>query len=226
MKKYLFLLLATALFSIPAHSDSFYVMGSYFSVEGDSSDVFEQNKFETSFDVDDLNDWGGTFGYNHFIGEYFDVGGSVSYYHGDTTVEDRDFEFPNGQPILRDIHFKVIPVEANFNVLPVGRNYAVIPFIGAGVGVYFWDYEEFGDFVINRFNDPEVITGSAFSDGTDLGWNVHGGIQIPFSRSATFITEVKYSKAEGDLDVQGFDPAFGPLDLSLLTYSAGISFWF
>jgi opacity protein-like surface antigen len=111
-------------------------------------------------------------------------------------------------------------------MLPVGRESPVIPYIGAGAGLYIWEYEEFGDFVINRFTDPEVITGVAFSDGADFGWNVHGGVQFPFSRSATITAELKYSKAEGDLDVEGFDPAFEPIDLSMMTYSAGISFWF
>jgi len=225
MKKYLFLLIAATLFSLPAHSDSFYVMGSYFNPDGDS-DVFDQNIMETTFQVDDLNGWGGTFGYNHFIGEHFDLGADLAYYHQDTSVEDRGFEFPDGRSIFRDIHFKIVPVEANFNVRPIGRNYAIIPYIGAGIGIYFWEYEERGDFVVDRNTNPNVITGSAFSDGTDLGWNVHGGLEIPFSRSATINTEIKYSKAEGDLDVRGFDPAFGPIDLSMVTYSAGVSFWF
>jgi hypothetical protein len=225
MKKYLFLLIAATLYSFPVHSDSFYVMGSYFNPDG-HSDIFDQNKAETFFQVDDLNDWGGTFGYDHFIGNYIDVGGSIAYYRTVQTIEDRQFEFPDGSPVLRDIRFKIVPVEANVSFLPIGRNYAVIPYVGAGIGVYFWQYEEIGDFVVDRLTDPNVITGSAFSDGTDLGWNIHGGIQIPFSRSATFISQIKYSKAEGELDVSGFDPAFGPIDLSLVTYSAGISFWF
>ena len=65
MKKYLFLLIAVAFFSLPAHSDSFYIMGSYFTPDGDS-DIFDQNKAELTFKVDDLNDFGGTFGYNLF----------------------------------------------------------------------------------------------------------------------------------------------------------------
>jgi len=225
MKKYLLLLIGALFFAMPAHSDSVYFMGSYFTPDGES-DVFDQNIQETFFEVDDLNDFGGTFGYNHFIGDYVDVGGSVAYYRGVENVSDRDFTFPNGREIRRDIRFKIIPLEANVDVLPVGRHVAVIPYVGAGVGAYFWEYEEIGDFVIDRFTDPRVISGSAFSDGTDFGWNIHGGIQIPFSRSATFMSQIKYSKAEGELDRSGFDPAFGPIDLSMVTYSVGLSVWF
>jgi opacity protein-like surface antigen len=226
MKKYL--LLATAavfLFSIPASSDSIYILGSYVTPEGES-DIFEQNRDELTFDVDELDGFGGTFGYDHFVGEFVNVGGSISFYEEDTTVSDREFEFPNGRPIFRDIRLRIVPLEANVRVLPMGRDLAVIPYIGAGAGIYFWEYEEFGDFVIDRFTDPTVITGSAFSDGADFGFNVHGGVQFPISRSATITAEVKYSKVEGDLDEESFDPAFEPIDLSNLTYSAGVSFWF
>jgi opacity protein-like surface antigen len=226
MKKYLFLAIAAAfLFTTPAFSDSFYFLGSYVSPEGDS-DIFEQNNEELTFDVDDLNGFGVTLGYDHFVGEFVNVGASVSFYEKDTTVADREFEFPNGSPILRDINLRIVPLEANVRVLPMGRDLAVIPYVGAGAGIYFWEYEEFGDFVIDRFTDPSVITGSAFSDGADFGFNIHGGVQFPISRSATITGEVKWSKVEGDLDEESFDPAFEPIDLSTFSYSAGVTFWF
>ncbi len=226
MKKYLLLYVAVAfLFSVPAHADSFYILGSYVAPDGDS-DVYDQNKAETTFEVDDLNGFGGTFGYDHFIGEYVNLGGSVSFYENDTTVSDQEFEFPDGRDIFRDIRLRIVPLEVNFRVLPIGRERAVIPYIGAGAGVYFWEYTEIGDFVIDRFTDPNVITGVAFSDGADFGFNVHGGLQFPISRSLTITGEVKWSKVEGDLDVESFDPAFEPIDLSTLTYSGGVSFWF
>jgi hypothetical protein len=73
---------------------------------------------------------------------------------------------------------------------------------------------------------PPVITGRADSTGTDPGWHAEGGVQIPFSRSAAAIAEVKYFKAHGDLDRRSFDPAFQPIDLSNLVISGGVSFWF
>ncbi|MCI0412629.1 hypothetical protein L0222_07490 [bacterium] len=225
MKKSLLLMIIAVFITIPAHSDSLYVLASYVNPEGES-DVYEQNRIETTFDPDDLNALGGTFGYDHFIGEFVNIGGSISFYEGDTTVRDREFEFTNGDPIFRNIRLRIIPIEANVRVLPIGREMAVIPYVGAGAGVYVWEYEEIGDFVIDRLDDPSIITGSAFSDGADFGFNIHGGLQFPISRSATITGEVKWIKAEGDLDPEGFDPAFEPIDLSTITYSAGVSFWF
>jgi len=214
-----------AAITIPAHSDSIYVLGSYFIPKG-NSDVYRQNRIETTFEVQDLNTVGGTFGYDHFLGDFISIGGSASFYRSDTTVSDVDFEFENGQPIFRDIRLEIVPLELNLRLLPAGRNAVIIPYVGGGIGAYMWEYEEFGDFVIDRFTDPSIITGSAFSDGTDFGYHVEGGVQIPVSRSATITGEVKYFSVEGDLDIEGFDPSFEPIDLSAVTYSAGISFWF
>jgi Outer membrane protein beta-barrel domain len=225
MKKYLFLLITAGLFTIPAYSDSFYFLGSYVNPQGDS-DIFLQNEIETDFETSDLNGFGVTFGYDHFIGEFVNIGGAVGYYQGRETVADSDFVFENGAPILRDIRLRTVPLEANFSVLPLGREVVVIPYIGAGIGVYFWQYEEIGDFVIDRNGNGDVITGSAFSDGADIGFNIHGGAQVPISRSATVIGEIKWTKVDGDLDPEGFDPRFEPIDLSTVTYSGGVSFWF
>ena len=225
MKKYLLTLAAAVLFAIPAYSGSFYALGSYVTLEGDS-DIYRQNSEETTFEVDDLNSFGGTFGYDHFFGDYVNFGPSISFYYADTTVSDLEFEFEDGREIFRDIRLHIVPIEANLRILPIGRDQPVIPYIGAGVGVYIWEYEEIGDFVIDRLTNPRIISGSAFSDGADFGYNIHGGVQFPVSRNATITGEVKWTQVEGDLDVEGFDPAFEPIDLSTITYSGGISFWF
>jgi hypothetical protein len=225
MKKHMLLMILGMFITIPAFSDSIYVLASYVNPEADS-DIFEQNRLETSFDPDELNGFGATFGYDHFIGEFVNVGGSISVYQDDQVVEDREFRFENGAPILREIRLRIIPIEGNVRVLPIGREFAVIPYVGAGAGIYVWEYEEIGDFVFDRFGDPFVETGTAFSDGADFGFNIHGGLQFPISRSATITGEVKWIKVEGDLDTESFDPAFEPIDLSTVTYSAGVSFWF
>jgi hypothetical protein len=226
MKRLLLLATVIVAFAAPAHAASFYILGSYARPSGDS-DIFEQNKLETTFQDSDLNDLGFTAGYDHFLTDNLNLGGSVSLYNSDTRVQDVDFEFPDGDPIVRTIEMQVIPVEFNVRFLPAGREQSIIPYVGGGVGAYFWEYEERGDFVINRgSNTPRVRTGSAFSDGIAGGWHVEGGIHVPFSRSAALAAEVKYFDAKGDLDPEGFDPAFEPIDLSQTVFSGGISFWF
>ncbi len=225
MKRFILSVLFLVVVSLPAYSDSITVLGGYVLPKGDS-DVFSQNELETTFEVNDLNDFGVYVGYDHFMGNYVNLAFGFTYYRSDTNVEDRDFEFPNGSPVVRNIDLEIIPLEAGIRFLPAGREAPVIPYVGGGIGAYYWRYEEVGDFIINRNTNPSAITGSAFSDGTDFGWHVEGGIQIPVSRSATITAEAKYWDAQGDLDVASFDPLFEPLDLSATMFSAGVSFWF
>ena len=128
-----------------------------------------------------LGDFTGTVGYDYFLGDYVNLGGSVSFLYSDTDAIDVDFEFEDGSPIFRTLRLQVVPLEANIRFLPTGRDAAVIPYVGGGAGIYFWEYEEFGDFVINRNTDPEIISGTSFSDGADPGWHVEGGVYIPIA---------------------------------------------
>jgi hypothetical protein len=226
MKKVLLFLFVCTVAALPASAGSINALFGYVQPSGDS-DVFSQNERETTFRVNDLDDFGGSIGYDFFLGNNVNLGAGFSYYHSDTTVEDVDFEFQNGQPILRDIHFQIVPLEANIKFLPTGRDSVVIPYVGGGFGIYFWEYEEFGDFVNNRNSpNPEIITGHAFSDGADPGWHVEAGVFVPIGHSFAIMGEGKYWSADGDLDVRGFDPSFEPLDLSGLQIAGGFSFWF
>jgi hypothetical protein len=212
--------------SFPVFSESFYILGTYFSPNG-RSDIFEQNRRETTFDVDDLNDFGFTIGYDHFVGDHFNVGVSGSFYREDAVGQDRVFRTSNGAPVERNFRLKLLPIEFNARALPLGRDDRVIVFVGGGIGYYFWDYEEVGAFVIDRNStNPRIVTGSASSDGRTLGFNIHGGIEIPMTESSTFMIEVKHLYVDDDLDRSEFDPDFEPIDLSAILYSAGFSFWF
>jgi hypothetical protein len=220
------LLLVGVLFwaiTAPVLADSVNLLAGYFIPSGDS-DIYQQNEAETTFRVNDLNDFIGSAGYDHFLGNHFSLGGNLSFYQGETVVQDRIFV--DDSPIFRNIRLEIVPLEVSLRVLPAGRDVPVIPYVGGGAGLYYWEYEEVGDFVINRIVDPTIISGIAYSDGWDPGWHVEGGVQVPVSRSIALQFEAKYWKAEGDLDVTGFDPSFEPIDLSGTSFSGGVSIWF
>lgn len=224
--KRIFFFLIVGLFAVPViAADSIYIFGSYFSPDG-RSDIFEQNRRETTFDTDKLNDFAYTAGYDHHLGEYVVLGGSATYYRADTSGRDRAVRTPLGGPVERDFRLKMIPVEFNVRALPVGRDRPVILFVGGGVGLYFWEYEETGAFVINRNTTPTVVTRRAASDGKTLGFNINGGIQIPFSDSVAFTVELKHIYVDADLDRRAFGSGFDPIDLSAFIYSAGLTFSF
>src|SRR5688500_3956424 len=104
------LLVASPVFAQP--ENAIYFFGTYFSPNG-RSDIFEQNRRETTFDVDDLNDFAATGGYDRFVGEYFAVGGSVTYYREDAVGRDRAVTRPGGGAVTRDFRLEMMPVEFN-----------------------------------------------------------------------------------------------------------------
>jgi Outer membrane protein beta-barrel domain len=225
MKKVLLFMFLCATAALPASAGSVNALFGWVQPSGDS-DIYSQNEQETTFRVNDLDGFGGSVGYDFFLGDYVNVGAGFSYYANDTTVEDVDFEFQNGQPILRDIRLEIYPIEANIKFLLTGRDTVVIPYVGGGFGIYFWNYEEIGDFIFDRNTNPHIVSGHSFSDGADPGWHVEAGVFIPVGHSIAIMGEGKYWGAEGDLDIEGFDPAFEPIDLSGLQIAGGISFWF
>lgn len=226
MKKLLAFFLFAGLAAIPAFGDSFTILGGYVLPRG-HSDVYQQNERETTFRVSDLNNFGGTVRYDKFLGNFVNISGGVSFYDDTTTVSDVDFVHTDGFPVLRDIRLEIVPLEASIHLLPAGRNVPVIPYVGGGFGLYYWRYEEVGDFINNRNGaNPTIITGRAFSDGWDPGFHIEGGVHIPVGRSLAVVGEAKYWQAHGNLDPIGFDPSFEPLDLSGTQYSGGVSIWF
>jgi Outer membrane protein beta-barrel domain len=214
-----------SLLAVPLFADSVTVMGGYVWPRGDS-EVFDQNKIETNFQTRDLNGGGIIVRYDHFLGSYVNVGGQLTVYDATTHVTDKDFEFDDGAPIIHENEFLIVPLEFNVHILPLGREARVIPYLGGGAGAYVWRYEERGDFVFDRLSNPHVVSGSAFSDGVNAGWHVEGGVYVPIAHRIALTGEVKYWQAKGHLDRAGFDPHFGPLDLSATMVSGGVSFWF
>jgi Outer membrane protein beta-barrel domain len=212
------------LLAVPVWSDSITFLGSYFSPDG-RSDIYGFNHKHTTFDTDDLNDWAGTVKYDHFFGDHFSIGGSASYYKEDAVGLYRAFRNPDGTPLVRDFRLRMIPAEFNATAWPVGRHTAVVLFVGGGVGLYLWEYTEVGDRVINIDTVPIILHDvNVSSDGRKFGFNVHGGIEIPFSDTVALTIELRRLFVEDDLDRGDFDRRFDPIDLSMTIYSGGFSF--
>lgn len=189
------------------------------------SDIWEQNKFETFFERDDLV--GGVFGvaFDLFLTPRLSVSFAVHGYDERTTTEDSEFVDPDGFAILRDISLELTPVEASLKFLPAGRHTRIIPYVGGGVGLYFWKYRESGEFVFDRFGDPFIGAATFESSGQDVGFHGLFGLQIPAGRHWSVDLEARVFRVEGDLG-RDFDPLFEPIDLSGWMLLGGVSYWF
>ncbi len=226
MRRILWGLMASPiLLTSPAWADTLSVRLGVFVPRG-KSDIWDLNRQETTLTTGQMV--GGTLGvgYDLFAGRWFNAAVAVSFYERDRDVEDRDYVYPDGTPIVRTIQLSIVPVEASLKFLPLGRTRRrAIPYVGGGLGIYFWRYAETGDFVFNRGRRNAFIDFGDFrAEGQDLGWHVMAGLQIPIGRRATLDWEAKYTGLNGKLGPQ-FDPSFQPIDLSGWTFTGGLSFW-
>jgi hypothetical protein len=117
-----------------------------------------------------------------------------------------------------------------YALLPRGREISrlvwvpskVVPYLGAGVGAVFWQFQQYGDFV--DFVDNSVFSESFHAQGWAPAAQVFGGVDIQLHRGLYAAVQARYTKAAGELGPDFID--FEPIDLSGLRATAGINFVF
>ncbi|MGE3511308.1 MAG: hypothetical protein AB7N65_20755, partial [Vicinamibacterales bacterium] len=101
----------------------------------------------------------------------------------------------NGSEIEQDVKLRVVPFTATVRFLPIGRHDAFTPYIGAGVGVLRFRYQETGQFIdVNNdiFEDTFTATGAA------AGPLIVGGARFPVG-GLDVGGELRYQRAVGDV---------------------------
>jgi opacity protein-like surface antigen len=103
-------------------------------------------------------------------------------------------------------------------VLPLGRQGPFQPYVGGGIGIYNWRYSETGDFIDFTLPGRPIFHETFSQTGTSIGLVAVFGARFLVGSNATIGGEVRYQKAEGDLDEADF---FGPkIDLGGFHYLA------
>lgn len=189
----------------------------YFSLRGedarDTNDALVQNLNYHTFELKDFN--GAVLGgeWLFALGPYLEAGVGVGYYQRTVPSVYTDYINENGSEIEQDFKLRMIPITAIARFLPLGRRAPFQPYIGAGVGVISWRYNETGEF----FNaDGDIFRGNFVGKGTETVPVIVGGIRIPAGLSFSIGGEIRYMKAEGDLDGTQFNG--DKIDLGGTTY--------
>jgi hypothetical protein len=196
----------------------FAVRGEDARVEGDALVI---NRDLYLFDFKDFN--GPSVGADYLVGfgDYFEVGAGIGYTNRTVDTIYDDFVRPDGTEIEQQLKLRVVPITATLRVLPLGHTTPFQPYIGGGLGIYNWRYSETGDFVDFSLPGRPVFRESYTASGTSLGPVAVFGLRFPVG-NATIGGEMRYQKAEGDLDERDF---LGPkIDLGGLHYSATVGF--
>jgi opacity protein-like surface antigen len=174
----------------------------YFAVRGEDSrvdgDVLFVDLDSLVFEVKDFNSV--TFGGEWLFGvsDYLEAGLGAGFYQRTVPSVYRNFTHSDDSEIEQDLKLRIVPLTATVRFLPLGRG-SVQPYVGAGIGLFNWRYSETGEFV--DFDEGGVIFRNRYvAKGNAVGPVVLGGIRVPVSDIWTVGGELRYQKAEGDLN--------------------------
>jgi hypothetical protein len=163
-------------------------------------DVLTVNQTFLVFDIKDFN--GATVGGEWLVplGDYFEGGAGISFSRRTVPSVYQDFIDSDGTEIEQDLRLRLVPISFTFRVLPLGQTSAVQPYFGAGLNLINWRYSEFGEFAdFGAGNPPPIFEDSFVASGSTVGPVALGGIRFG-GDSATAGFEIRYHKAEADLD--------------------------
>lgn len=203
------LLAASALSATPAWAQQQSVNFSlgYFVVRGEDGrvdgDALVANRDVYLFDFSDFNS--ASLGAEYLVGfgDFFEAGAGMGWTSRTVDTIYDDFVRPDGSEIDQQLKLRIVPITATVRILPFGRYTAVQPYVGGGIGIYNWRYSETGDFI--DFSQPgrPIFRDSYAASGTAVGPVAVFGARVPIG-SGTVGGEVRYQKAEGDLDERDF----------------------
>lgn len=196
-----------------------------FAVRGEDArtegDALVENRDIYLFDFDDFNS--GSVGAEYLValGEFLEAGAGIGFTSRSVDTIYENFERPDGSEIEQTLKLRIVPMTATVRILPLGRSGVFQPYVGGGLGIYNWRYSETGDFIDFSLANRAIFRESYTASGTSLGPVAVFGARFPIG-NATIGGEVRYQKAEGDLDERDF---LGPkIDLGGFHYSATVGF--
>ncbi len=169
--------------------------------DGRSDDVLVNNLNVFDFEIDDFDSV--TFGGEWLValGNHAEAGLGLGFYSDSVDSNYRDLVHEDQTNIEQEFKLRIVPFTATFRFLPLGRDAAVQPYIGGGVGLFWWRYTETGEFV--DF-DSTIFRETYIGDGGAAGPVILGGVRFGLG-SWDLGGEIRYQKAEGELPPdQGF----------------------
>jgi hypothetical protein len=131
-----------------------------------------------------------------------EAGLGIGYYSKSVPSVYADVVNSNGTEIEQELKMRIAPFSATVRWLPLGNRATVVPYVGGGLGVFMWRYEETGQFV--DFRDNSIFSGSFSGSGATTGPVILGGVRVPVGNWGIG-GEIRYQHASADLpNDQGF----------------------
>jgi hypothetical protein len=170
----------------------------------------------------DKDDWRGLYGGAEFsfdLASRVEMGISLDGYSRTIDTVYRDFVRENGTEIPQSLRLTIVPLGVSLRLLPAGRRAAVSPYLTIGGDVFFYKYEEFGEFIDFFSDDFDISSDSFVSDGAIFGGHAAAGLRVPVGDDFAVTGEVRYQFAprrrmnddfrNNDIDLSGASATLG-----------------
>ena len=187
-----------------------------------NSDLWEINMENLALIKQDMQDVYYELEYEFFFNPILSLTFSVGQYDHEHYSQYTEFEYDDGSPIYQNLALSLTSIELNLKAYPMGHRRVFSPYVGGGIGLNSWHYEQWGDFI--NFDDMTVSEGYADTKAYTLGFNARAGFIVKVRRSIGISFEARYLYLQGPLSslFEGFEK----LDMSGLTYSLGLNLFF
>ena len=162
-----------------------------------SGDVLAVNSDYLLFDFGDFKGFqiGGE--WSAALGEFIEAGAGFGYYQSTVPAIYAEWINDDGSEIEQDLSLRIMPLTAVVRVLPLGSKRAFQPYVGGGLGVYFWRYRESGEFL---GDDGSIFADTFEQSGTSVGPVLVFGVRGRVSGSSLIGVEGRYQWGTGDLN--------------------------
>jgi hypothetical protein len=166
------------------------------------NDVLVVNRQYLVFDFQDFNAVTVGAEWSMGLGEYFEAAVGAGYYQRSVPAIYDAWVNDDGSEIQQDLRLRIVPITAIARIFPLGTRRAFQPFVGAGLGVYSWQYSETGDFV--DFTDNAVYRDRFVATGTSTGPVAVFGARGQLSRSFGLGLEMRMQWGQATLPASDF----------------------
>jgi Outer membrane protein beta-barrel domain len=167
----------------------------------------------------DFRGFTGGIEYSLGLNDHVEVGFHLDGYGRTVTSSYRDFEREDGSLIFQDLRMNIVPLGATLRFLPAGRRARISPYIAAGGDIFFYQYEEQGEFIDFFSEDLEIFPDAFVSQGATGGFHVAAGLRVPMNPDFSVTGEVRYQQARTRMND---DFSQNTLDLSGTSATLGV----
>jgi Outer membrane protein beta-barrel domain len=163
------------------------------------SNLFDDDQSLYFVQKSDFDGFTGGAEYNTVIARNVELAFHVDGYGRSVDTSYRDYTRPDGSEIYQTLHLEIVPFGVSIRLVPTRRRARIAPYLAAGPDLFYWKYEEYGDFI--DFLDPELAIYSDHftSDGVAFGAHVAGGLRYYVNRDFAVVVEGRYQFAKADM---------------------------